>query len=131
VDFIPGGASVVSMARLGRPSVGHATAAGKVVLAFAGAEPTELQPYTDRTITDPARLAAELAAVRDQGWAEAEGEREPDLNALAAPVRGRAGELVAVLGLQGPAARLAAPRRREVLPHLLAAARAVSRALGG
>ena len=86
---------------------------------------------TERTITDPARLAAELAAVRERGWAEAEGEREPDLNALAAPVRGRGGELVAILGLQGPAARLTPARRAEVLPRLLEAAAAVGRSLGG
>ncbi len=39
VDFVPGESSVVSMARLGRPSIGHATAAGKVLLAFTGREP--------------------------------------------------------------------------------------------
>ena len=131
VDFVPGGASVVSMARLGRPSIGHATAAGKVVLAFAPVEPGSLDVYTERTITDPARLAAELATVRAQGWAEAEGEREPDLNALAAPVVGRGGVLVAVLGLQGPAARFTPERRRTVLPDLLAAATTLSRSLGG
>jgi DNA-binding IclR family transcriptional regulator len=131
VDFVPGGSSVVSMARLGRPSIGHATAAGKVLLAFAGAPPATLEPYTERTITDPAVLAQELARVREQGWAEAEGEREPDLNALAAPVFGRGGALAAILGLQGPAARLTAARRAEVLPALQAAAAAVSRSLGG
>ena len=68
--------------------------------------------------------------MREQGWAEAEGEREPDLNALAAPVLGRGGTLAAILGLQGPAARLTAERRRVVLPALLSAASAVSVALG-
>jgi len=131
VDFVPGGSSVVSMARLGRPSIGHATAAGKVLLAFTAAEPSSLDVYTERTITDPAVLAQQLARVREQGWAEAEGEREPDLNALAAPVFGRGGALAAVLGLQGPAARLTAERRRVVLPALLSAAAAVTRSLGG
>jgi IclR family acetate operon transcriptional repressor len=131
VDFVPGESSVVSMARLGRPSIGHATATGKVMLAFTGAEPRALTPFTERTITDPERLAAELAAVREQGWAEAEGEREPDLNALAAPVLARDGSVAALLGLQGPAARFTAARRAEVLPRLLEAAAAVSRALGG
>ena len=59
------------------------------------------------------------------------GEREPDLNALGAPVFGRSGELHAIIGLQGPAARLTAARRVEVLPALLAAAADVQRALGG
>jgi DNA-binding IclR family transcriptional regulator len=138
VDFVAAESSVVSVARLGRPSVGHATAAGKVVLAFgtgagaaAVAGATELARFTERTIVDPAALAAEVDAVRSRGWAEAAGEREPDLNALAAPVFGRSGELAAVLGLQGPAARLTVARRAEVLPALLDAAEGLQRALGG
>jgi DNA-binding IclR family transcriptional regulator len=131
VDFVPGGTSVVSMARMGRASIAHATATGKVLLAFAGGEPASLDAYTERTITDPARLGEEIAQVRAQGWAESEGEREPDLNALAAPVAGREGALVAILAVQGPAARFGAARRREVLPALLAEAAALSRALGG
>ena len=133
VDFVPGAASVVSMARLGRPSVGHATSTGKVLLAHAApAGPAaELTAFTERTITDPRALAAELDRVRAQGWAASEGEREPDLNALAAPVFGRGGELAAILSVQGPAARMTAHRRAEVLPRLLDAAVALSRALGG
>ncbi len=138
VDFVPSALSVTSVARLGRPSVAHATAAGKVMLAFAlafaedpVAEAGELVRFTDRTITDPAALATELQAVREHGYAEAVGEREPDLAALAAPVLGRAGVLVAIVGLQGPASRLSTTRRRAVRPPLLAAAAAISRAAGG
>lgn len=135
VDFVPAESSVVSMARLGRPSVAHATAAGKVMLAFGGSslslDALDLTAFTGRTIVDPDALAAEVRAVRERGWAEAVGEREPDLNGLAAPVYGRAGELAAILGLQGPAARLTASRRRAVLPALLSAASSLSRALGG
>jgi DNA-binding IclR family transcriptional regulator len=132
VDFVAAESSVVSVARLGRPSVGHATAAGKVVLAFGSAPPEgPLTGFTERTIVDRRALAAEIERVRERGWAEAEGEREPDLNALAAPVFGRSGELHAVLGLQGPGARLSAERRREALPAVLDAASELSRALGG
>jgi DNA-binding IclR family transcriptional regulator len=137
VDFVPAESSVVSVARLGRPSVGHATAAGKVVLAFGrdadagGGSGEPLARFTDRTIVDADALAREIAGVRARGWAQAAGEREADLNALAAPVFGRGGELVAVLGLQGPAARLTEARRAEVLPALLDAASELSRAIGG
>ena len=132
------------MARVGRPSVPHATAAGKVMLAFTGGggggaagvggaagggraaggggAQGRLTAFTERTITDPAVLAAELAAVRERGYAEAVGEREPDLGALAAPVFGRGGELVAILGIQGPASRLPASKRRALREPLLAAA---------
>jgi IclR family acetate operon transcriptional repressor len=136
VDFVPSPSSVASLARLGRPSVAHATAAGKVMLAFgppgapidAGAE---LTAFTERTITEPRALAEELDRVRAAGVAEAVGEREPDLNALAAPVIGRGGELVAILGLQGPAARLPAATRRTLRDPLRKAAHELSHSLGG
>jgi len=146
VDFVPSPSSVVSMARVGRPSISHATAVGKVMLAFANTDTDTdtdavsdpragiarpLSAYTERTITDPAKLAKELAAVRERGWAEAVGERERDLGALAAPVLGRGGKLAAILGLQGPAARLPPPIRRTLRVPLITAAAELSRALGG
>jgi DNA-binding IclR family transcriptional regulator len=141
VDFVPSPSSVVSMARVGRPSVSHATAAGKVMLAFAGTAegpgddarrlPESLTAFTPRTITDPAALAAELDTVRARGWAEAVGERETDLAALAAPAFGRYGELAAILGVQGPAARLPAAARRTLREPLMVAAADLSAALGG
>jgi len=138
VDFVPSASSVVSLARLGRPSVAHATAAGKVMLAFgprASARPdvptADLTAFTERTITDPEVLAKELERIRSAGVAEAVGEREPDLNALAAPVRGRGGELVAILGLQGPAARLPAATRQSLKVPLQRAAGELGQSLGG
>ena len=132
VDFVQSPASVQSVARLGRASVGHATATGKVLLAFGDARlPAEpLTAYTERTITDPSALAAEVERVRRRGWAEASGEREDDLNAIAAPVLGGRGELAAILGVQGPASRFGKRAMRAALDPLLAAAAAVSASLG-
>lgn len=136
VDFVPSSSSVVSLARVGRPSVPHATAAGKVMLAFAGFDArslgqSRLEAFTDRTITDLAALLRELERVRESAVAEAIGEREPDLAALATPVLGRGGELVAILGLQGPVARLPAATRRSLRGPLRRAAGELSRSLGG
>ncbi len=137
IDFVPSESTVASIARLGRPSVAHATAAGKVMLAFSGPAGAvavadgELHAYTERTITDPVELERQVRAARAEGVAEAVREREPDLNALAAPVLGRAGELVAIVGLQGPSSRLTAARRRAVRPALVAVAEELSRAVGG
>jgi DNA-binding IclR family transcriptional regulator len=132
VDFVPSPSSVVSMARVGRPSVSHATAAGKVMLAYTqAATPSPLRGFTERTITDPGRLSRELAVVRERGWAEAVGEREPDLAALAAPAFERGGRLAAILGIQGPVSRLPAAARRSLREPLLGAAAQLTRALGG
>jgi DNA-binding IclR family transcriptional regulator len=132
VDFVQSPASVQSVAQVGRPSVAHATAAGKVMLAFGPGEPPPgpLTRYTRRTITDPRALAREIARVRAQGWARARGEREADLNALAAPVLGSRGELAAVVGVQGPASRFDAHAMQRALEPLLDAALAASHALG-
>jgi IclR family acetate operon transcriptional repressor len=132
VDYAQSGASTVQyVARVGRPSVGHATAVGKVLLAFGGNFPRgPLTSFTDRTITDLDLLAAEVAAVRARGWARAVGEREPGLNAVAAPVLASRGELAAIFGIQGPSARFDAIAMEEALPRLLDHAGQVSAALG-
>jgi IclR family acetate operon transcriptional repressor len=132
VDFVQGPGSVVSVARLGRPSIAHATATGKVGLAFGAASLPrgELERFTAATVTDRARLAAELEQAREQGFAEGAGEREEDLNAVAAPVFGSRGELAAILGVQGPAARFDSTAMRKAIRPLLELSRATSDALG-
>jgi len=132
VDFVQSSASVQSVARVGRPSIGHATATGKVMLAFGNSKLPggPLAAYTERTIVGRAALAEELERVRRQGHATAVGEREPHLNALAAPVFDGRGDLAAIIGVQGPSSRFGRDRMREALPLLLRHAVAVSHALG-
>jgi DNA-binding IclR family transcriptional regulator len=132
VDFVQSSSSVQSVARLGRPSVAHATAAGKVLLAFGDVPlpSNRLQRFTPRTITDPRKLAAAVERAREQGWAEAAGERERDLNAIAAPVLGAEGRLAGIVGLQGPEGRFDREARRDAVEPLLGHTRAVSEALG-
>ncbi len=133
VDFVPGSHHVQPVSKLGRPSVGHATSAGKVMLAFSGRELRDeppLRAYTPRTITDPQTLAREIAQVRERGWAQAVGEREPDLAAIAAPVRSSRGELEAMIALQGPSSRFDAPAMEAAVPLLVERADAISSELG-
>jgi DNA-binding IclR family transcriptional regulator len=132
IDFVAGPSSVQGVAQIGRPSVAHATATGKVMLAFSddGAPEGALAAYTARTITDPTALAGELARVRERGWAESLEEREEDLNAIAAPVRDGRDRLAAIIGLQGPAFRFDPPAMSAALEPLRERADAVSVKLG-
>ncbi|GAA5125859.1 IclR family transcriptional regulator [Haloechinothrix salitolerans] len=105
VDFVASDSSVRSVASIGRNSVPHATAVGKVFLAHGGTTSGELTAYTDHTITDRAALDAEVARVKEQGWATAVREREPELSGVGVPVLDGSGALAAILGVQGPATR--------------------------
>ncbi len=132
VDFVSGSHQIQPVSRLGRPSIAHATSAGKVMLAFSMRALPErpLQAYTPRTITDPTKLAAEIERVREQGWAQAIEERETGLSAIAAPIRGSGGGLEAILALQGPSSRFDAAAVESALPLLLDAVAAISEELG-
>lgn len=132
VDFVPSAHYVRHVTQLGRPSIAHATAAGKVMLAFSNRPlpPGPLRRFTERTITTRRALAAEIERVRAQGYAEAVEEREPGLAAIAAPVRSSSGELAAIVALQGPTSRFGPAERQAALPLLLERAGAVSSALG-
>jgi DNA-binding IclR family transcriptional regulator len=132
VDFVPTDRYLQGVTRLGRPSVGHASSAGKVMLAF-GDVPLprgRLAAFTPDTITDPAALAGEISRVRAQGYAEAVEEREPGLSAIAAPIWGASGSLAAIVALQGPTSRFDADAMHAALPLLLQGAERISRALG-
>ncbi len=131
VDYVQSPSFVQSVAQVGRPSAAHATAVGKVFLAHGGRLPDgDLPAFTARTIVDRAALEAEVEQVRRQGFATALGEREQELHAVAAPVLDGRGELVAILGVQGPASRFDAGRMRAAAEPLREHANAISTALG-
>ena len=117
---------------LGRTADFHCTANGKVFMAFGRATvpARELPGLTPLTITDPEELRRQLQTVRHEGFAEAVEELEIGLAAIAAPVRGAAGEVVAALSITGPTVRMTPERIAELRPILIDEARTLSRRLG-
>ena len=132
VDFVRSPSSVQGVAQLGRPSVAHATATGKVLLAFGGVglPPGRLAALHARTIADPRALAREIERVRARGvggrGGRARGRPRGDRRAGAGQPR-RAGR---DHRRPGPTARLDAKARATALVPLLAAASALSGRLG-
>jgi IclR family pca regulon transcriptional regulator len=114
------------------------TSMGRVLLAAADVDDrarvlrrVKLTRYTARTITDKAALAAELDAVRAQGYAIVDQELELGLRSCAVPIARRDGTVVAALNVGAHAARAdAAMLRREVVPLLRRAAEEIGAALG-
>lgn len=117
---------------LGRSVGYHCTAVGKVFMAFGRATTParELEQMTPQTITDPAALRAQLEEVRREQFATAVDELEIGLAAIAAPVRGAGGEVIAALSISGPTTRMTPARIAELKPTLIDEAAALSRRLG-
>ncbi len=119
--------------RVGRRMPLHASGPGKVLLAHAPPEyVTEvvargLPRIASRTITDPRRLAVELAAVRAAGHCLSRDEMTEGIASVAAPVRDRHGTVVAGLSVVVPSDT---PNLQQFVPTVLVAAAGVSRAIG-
>jgi IclR family acetate operon transcriptional repressor len=106
----------------------HCTAVGKVFLAFGSAAlPAEpLQVMTAHTVTDLRRLRAELKLVCVRRFAAAVDELELGLAAIAAPVIGAGGNVIAALSISGPTTRMSPSRIDELEPRLVDEAQTLS-----
>jgi IclR family transcriptional regulator, acetate operon repressor len=110
----------------------HCSGVGKVFLAFGAAvlPKGRLERRTSRTIIDRMALGEDLARVVRRGFAVTDEELEPGLVAIAAPVRGMTGTVVAALSVSGPSARLSGDRIVRAGQLLKAEAARLSAALG-
>ena len=112
----------------------HCTSMGRVLLS---ALPEHELDQTlaqcespDGTPVDRANVRRCVADVREQGWAMVDGELEPGLISLAAPVRNTQGEVIAAINLSSHRSRMSAAKmKRELLPALLQSAQRISLAI--
>jgi DNA-binding IclR family transcriptional regulator len=131
-----GSAAVATQNWVGRLTPLHATASGKVLLAYMSSEQRnaildhDLEAFTEHTITSRAALLDELDSIRELGFATAHDEFELGLNAAAVPVRDHTGDVVAAMSASGPAYRLDKESIGARTEELKAAGDEISRRLG-
>jgi len=111
----------------------HCTATGKLLLSLlperqmkALVKAAPLRRYTERTITDPARLIAELARTRKAGIGIDDEEFAAGMVAVAVPVLDERGRARAAIAVHAPAVRLPLDAAKRHLPALRKAAAALS-----
>jgi IclR family transcriptional regulator, acetate operon repressor len=85
----------------------HASALGKVFMAFGAAQPPtgRLARLASNTITTIGDLLHELEGVRAAGFATTWKELEEGLCSVAAPVRGSRGTVIAAMSVSAPTVR--------------------------
>ncbi len=116
----------------------HATSTGKAILAFlpeaernaALRGPRRLAAPAPKTITDRDALRAELARVRERGYATAIDEIEANYAAVGAPVFNHEGRVLGAISLGGPLSRLTPDRLPTLAALVREAAARVSTRLG-
>lgn len=141
LDQIAGSSALQIHNWIGRRNPLHATANGRVLLghlpeperdaiiaAALGAD-GRLPQLTEHTVVEVAALRTELEQVRVRGHAVVSDELEVGLTAVAAPIRGSAGDVIASLSASGPTFRIA-HRLPEIVAAVGAAADEVSQRMG-
>jgi DNA-binding IclR family transcriptional regulator len=117
-------------------SPAYCTAAGKAALAWQPDSVLNrlirlgLPAYTPQTITDPAALRAELAAIRKRGYAVDDEELSPGIRCIGAPIRNMAGRVFASISVSGPARRLTRAKNQAMARLVIHHADAISARLG-
>jgi DNA-binding IclR family transcriptional regulator len=133
LDRLSGRRSVPVVSTVGSRLPLYPTGVGKVLLAYAPDEVqstvlSSLKRITPHTITQPARLRAQLDRVRSDGYATTVEEMTLGACSVAVPIRRTDAEVVAALGIVVPNLRRDRPR---LVAALQVAAHGIGRSIGG
>ncbi len=136
IEQVPGAKAVQAFSEPGHRSPGHATAAGKVLLAHMGEAAISdycskpLQRYTPKTITAVDVLQAELQRCRSRSFAINTGEFEIDVGAVSAIVLDRQCNVAGCISIVVPMYRFGTERRSELAETVVRFARKLSAEFG-
>ena len=129
-------ASALGVDWMGRHTPLHATAAGKIFLAYMPEDQLlrilegPLERFTENTVVDPASLKGYTRRILDAGYGYTVEELETGLNAAGAPIRGAEGGVAGAVSVSGPAFRLPPDALPETGELSRRAAAEISRCLG-
>jgi len=133
---VPRGFLINNYGWVGRRTPLHATSTGKVLLAwlppaqFEATVEEPLQSFTRNTITDIEVLQDELLSIKTAGYAIGHEEYEVGLNAVAAPIYNREGDVVAALSVSGPSYRLSPDNFEDIAEAVIKTAKRISLEIG-
>jgi DNA-binding IclR family transcriptional regulator len=131
----PGAFQLTDRVGVVRPA--HCTALGKVILASLRPDQlerflarVELEPSTEKSITEIPALLREIDDVRRSGVAFDDGEFNLEVRCVAVPVKDFTGQIVGALGISGPIWRLSIQTLQSRAKVVQAAAEALSAEFG-
>ncbi|MBB3317478.1 MULTISPECIES: HTH-type transcriptional regulator BhcR [unclassified Rhizobium] len=124
--------------RPGRRGPIHASGIGKAILSTWPDKQIEallsgrsLERFTDKTRDSLALLLQDISGIRLRGWSIDDEEHTLGMRCVAAPIFDEYGEAVAGISVSGPAVRMPDNKLEAVGPLVLAAAKGLTKAMGG
>lgn len=115
----------------------YSTSIGKAALATMGdeevrmfVERTGILPMTDKTVADAGELIAELAVIRERGWALDDGENEAGLRCIGAAVFRGDGRAIGGVSITGLEHEVADEQLDDLARQVQETAKQISMALG-
>jgi DNA-binding IclR family transcriptional regulator len=134
LDKAEGSGELRASPRLGSTIPVHATAVGKLYLAYAAGEIADAlvarERFTPHTLVEPQALAADVRAAAERGYACNRKEWIEGLSVVAAPILVR-GQLLGAICTALPSTRFERLAEADLATRVIAAAREVSRRLSG
>jgi DNA-binding IclR family transcriptional regulator len=123
--------------RIGRAVSIYASAVGKVILAHLPREERDrllshvvFERHTPTTLADRETFEAELALVKERGWAVDNGEHDTYVMCVGAPVRDSRGQVIAALSITAIEVIATLGKLMESLPLVLETAAQISKEIG-
>ncbi|MEM1503092.1 IclR family transcriptional regulator [Domibacillus sp. 8LH] len=137
IEKLDGHEALRMHSKVGRRAPVHCTSVGKAILAHLPQsevndilERRGLPVHTDQTITTKEAYLAELARVREAGYALDLEENEPGIRCIAAPVFDHHGTIAAAVSISGPTLRMTDERLKVLRERMIKAGSDISERLG-
>ena len=137
IEKIEGKLAAIAYSRIGRRLPVHATAIGKVLIAWLGEtelnallEGYQYTPFTPATLSSREALLSALAQTREQGYALDSEENEQGVRCVAVPVWNHESRVIAALSLSTLTSRVDDAELADFREQLQQAGLQLSRALG-
>ncbi|EMF5210866.1 TPA: DNA-binding transcriptional repressor XynR [Enterobacter roggenkampii] len=137
IEKIEGKLAAIAYSRIGRRLPVHATAIGKVLIAWLGEtelnallEGYQYTTFTPATLSSREALISALAQTREQGYALDSEENEQGVRCVAVPVWNHESRVIAALSLSTLTSRVDDAELANFREQLQQAGLALSRALG-
>ncbi|MDQ0200389.1 IclR family transcriptional regulator [Neobacillus ginsengisoli] len=137
IEKLDGPRALRIYSQVGKRAPIHCTGVGKAILAFQEEEEierilsnTDLQSFTEYTLTDKEDIKKQLRTIQEQGYSIDDEEIELGLKCVAAPIFDHQGKVIAAISCASPKIRLSEEKLVEVIKVIKLAAAKISQSMG-